>query len=300
MASLPNVYVVGAPKAGTTSLARWLAAHPDVFFSTPKEPFYWASDYPGLRKHYGFDSLEAYRRLFSSAAAQSARHVAEGSTNYLYSSTAVPEILDAEPSAKLIVMLRDPTDLLVSYHRTQLIALNEDEADFGRAWRRSLNGGRPGTTPLDPKLVDYPRIGSLGAAVERLLFVAPRSQVHFALYNDLKHRPLELWTQLCRFLDLDDAPRPEFGVHNASNKQYRSKVLRQLTHRPPSPLAGPVRSLRQWSRSTSNARVARAKKLMWQRAPRPAVPAQVRAEVAEFLEPDVNRLRALLDVDLSA
>lgn len=300
MSSLPNVYIIGAPKAGTTALARWLAHHPDIFFSTPKEPFYWASDYPRLRKHYGFDSLESYSQLFASTAARSARHVAEGSTNYLYSSTAVPDILRAVPTARLIVMMRNPTDLLVSYHRTQLIALNEDEGDFGKAWRRSLSGGRPGTTPLDPKLIDYPRIGSLGAAVERLLLVAPRSQVHFALYNDLKHRPLELWTQLCEFLDLDDTPRPDFGVYNASNKRYRSKVLRQLTHRPPSALAGPVRSLRQWSRSTSNARVARAKKFMWQQAPRPAVSAEVRAEVAEFLEPDLHRLRQLLDVDLSA
>lgn len=61
---LPNAYIVGAPKAGTTSLSQWLAQHPDVFFSVPKEPFYWASDYPGLRRHYGFETREAYEALF--------------------------------------------------------------------------------------------------------------------------------------------------------------------------------------------------------------------------------------------
>ncbi len=299
MASLPDVYVVGAPKAGTTAVATWLANHPDVFFSTPKEPFYWASDYPGLRRHYGFESLQAYSQLFACEAARSARFLAEGSTIYLYSETAVPDILQAVPTAKMIVMLRNPADLLVSYHRTQVIALNEDERDFGRAWRRSLNGGRPRTTPLDSKLLDYPCIGRLGAAVERLLSVAPRSSVHFALYRDLKHRPLELWKQLCLFLDMDDEPRPEFAVFNASNKNYRSKVLRRLTHRPPPPLARPVRSLRQWSRATHDPRVARAKQLLWQPAPRPAVPTELRQEVAAYLEPDLHRLQQLLDVYLS-
>lgn len=300
MASLPNLYIIGAPKAGTTALAAWLASHPDIFFSVPKEPYYWASDFPGLSRHYGFESLESYSRLFASDAARSARYSAEGSTFYLYSEAAVPGILEAVPTAKFIVMLRDPTDLLISYHRSQVVALNEDETDFGRAWRRSLSGGWPRTTPLDMKQLDYPRIGSLGAAVERLLRRASQSQVHFALYNDLKHRPLEMWKQLCSFLDMDYEPCPEFSVFNASNKHYRSMALRRLTHRPPPLLRGPIRSMRQWSRSTSNAQVARAKRLMWQQAPRPEVSPQVRAEVAEFLAPDLHRLEHLLDVDLSA
>ncbi|CAN5138666.1 hypothetical protein BH20ACT5_BH20ACT5_07850 [soil metagenome] len=42
--TLPELYLIGAPKCGTTSLAGWLAGHPEVYFSVPKEPFYWASD----------------------------------------------------------------------------------------------------------------------------------------------------------------------------------------------------------------------------------------------------------------
>src|SRR4051812_48993129 len=98
--TLPDLFLIGAPKAGTTSLAGWLAQHPDVYWSVPKEPYYWAADYPCLRSHYGFDSLASYQALFASPAARSALIRAEGSTVYLYSQCAVTDIQSAQPTAR--------------------------------------------------------------------------------------------------------------------------------------------------------------------------------------------------------
>lgn len=296
---LPDIFLIGAPKAGTTSLADWLAQHSDVYFSVPKEPFHWASDYPRMRAHYGFDTLANYASLYSSVEASAARHRADGSTNYLYSRRAVPDILAAVESPRFIVSLRKPVDLLVSYHRTQLLALNEDEQDFGTAWRRSVDGGQPQTAPLDPKLVDYPMVGGLGTAVEGLLSLAPRESVHFVMFDDLAADPARTWAELTGFLGLSEQPCPAFSVRNASTKTYRSAVLRRLTHSPPSILAAPMRSLRQWSRTTSNPLPAKIKATMWRAEPRPEVDSAVRADVAQFLSDDTRHLGELIGRDLS-
>ncbi len=293
--TLANVYLIGAPKCGTTSLARWLAKHRDVYLSTPKEPFFWAADYPRMRAHYGFDSRSAYEALYESQSALSATLRVDGSTTYLYSNCAVPDIASAVPDSRFVVTIRNPVDLLISYHRTQLVALNENESDFATAWRRSVDGRVVMTDPLDPKLLDYPLVGQLGQAVERLLEVVPRERVHFVLLDDLARDPGGTWQGLTAFLGIDSLPEPGFDVHNASNKAARSAVLRKLTHRPPALLEAPIRHLRQWSRTTPNPLVAGLKARMWRSAEQPRVTDEVRAEVAEYLRPDVDRLAVLLD-----
>lgn len=299
MTRLPNVYLAGAPKAGTTSLAHWLAGHRDVYFSVPKEPFFWAADYPKLRAHYGFDTERAYARLFASDVALQATCLAEGSTVYLYSEVAAPAIMVANPDARFIVALRNPTDLLVSYHRTQVVALNEDDLDFSSAWRRSLVGGLPATDPLDAKLVDYPRVGRLGVAVDRLIQVVPPEQVHVVLFEDLQHRPAQVWRRMCAFLELSPDPDPVFVVRNKSTKQYRSAWLRQLTHHPPAVLRQPMGHVRQWSRTTPNRTVRAVKQWMWQPAPRPDAAGDLRSELTNYFAADVDLLERRLGLDLS-
>lgn len=297
--TLPELYLIGAPKSGTTSLARWLSAHSDVYFSVPKEPFYWASDYPRLRSHYGFHTQKAYAALFDGEAARAAKWRAEGSTVYLYSEVAMRDIAAAVPQARFVLALRDPVDLVVSVHRTQLVALNEDEPDFIRAWRRCLAGGRPGTDPLDLKLVDYPRIGALGRAVERALQVVSRERLHIVTLDEMSRDPVRVWRSLTAFLDIDPAREPAFVTHNASGKMYRYPSLRRVTHRPPSGLEGPIRRLRQWSRTTSLLPVARVKQRMWRPESRPEISRAEREEVTEFFSRDVRLLSDLLGLDVS-
>ncbi len=296
--TLPGLYLVGAPKAGTTSVASWLAEHPAVFWSTPKEPYYWATDYPGMREHYGFDSRARYERLFSSSEALDATVRGEGSTTYLYSKAAVPAIVQEVPDATFVVCLRNPVDMIVSYHRTQLVALNEDEPDFGLAWRRSLLGGLPWTQPLDPKLVDYPLVGRLGDAMAELLQRVPRDRVHVIWFEDLVHAPDRTWDALTHFVGIGSNPRPAFEAKNPSEKAFRFGPVRRLTHRPPAALQSPMRRLRQWSRTTSMPGVAVAKRSLWRQAPRPRANPEIRREVAMHLRPDVERLSDLLDRDL--
>ena len=97
---LPNFLIIGAAKAGTTSLYHYLQQHPDVHMSAVKEPNYFCFDeqppeYAPIR------TLSDYEKLFGSAA--SALAVGEASTQYLNSVVTPQRIADLLPRAKLIV-----------------------------------------------------------------------------------------------------------------------------------------------------------------------------------------------------
>jgi hypothetical protein len=296
--TLPGAYIIGAPKAGTTSIASWLAEHPSVFFSTPKEPFYWASDFPGLARHYGFETMRAYASLFDCAAARAADLLAEGSTVYLYSRTAVPRILTAVPNARFVVCLRNPADLLASYHRTQVVTLNELETDFAKAWTLRAAGSTELADPIDPKLLDYPLVGRLGAAVQRLLDVVPRSQIHFIVFDDLVHDPQVVWRQLTDFLRLRPQERSDFSARNPSNSMFRFRLLRKAMHRPPAALAVPVRRVRQWSRTSNRPLVHRLKQATWRPDSKPELSPELRHVLDRYFGDDVSQLGELLGQDL--
>lgn len=298
--TVPDVYLIGAPKAGTTSLAQWMSDHPELYFCQPKEPGYWAADYPRVREVRGFDTRAKYDGLYAGPEAARATHRADGSTTYLYSQEAVPAIAaEVGDKARFIVALRDPAELVVSFHRLQQLRLNEDEPDFETAWKRSLKGGLPETDLLDPKLVDYQLVGRLGAAVSRLLDVVDRSRVHFIRFEDLRDRPQQIWRDLTGFLDLPAEPEPSFEIHNASTRTFRSPTLHRFRNRPPALLARPVRALRQMSLRSTHLKGVK-KSLWWREQPKPQISAEMRAALTTYFAADVALLSQLTDKDLSA
>ena len=128
----PNFFILGAPKCGTTALSEYLREHPRAFVSQPKEPHYFCGDFdyyyaPGQR------SEEHYLRLFD-AATDDHLAVGEASVWYLYSADAARNIAAFDPATRVIVMLRNPVDLVPSLHSQLLYMLDEDEPDPARAW----------------------------------------------------------------------------------------------------------------------------------------------------------------------
>lgn len=298
---LPDTYLIGAPKAGTTSLASWLGAHPDLYFSQPKEPAFWASDFPQVRRTRGFETQAAYEQLFESPAAMAAQRRAEGSTTYLYSREAVSAIVHQVDDPRFIVALRNPVDIVLSFHRTQRLRLNEDELNFADAWKRSQRGELPETDVLDPKLVDYPRVGRLGAAVEHVLHTAGRQSVHFVRFEELRDDPVSAWYSLLEFLELRADVLPDFSVHNSSNRMYRSRALHRFRHRPPAMLEGPIRRLRHRSLRSTSPTLRRVKHaLWWHEEPKPAMSQELRRELTTYFADDVQLLSDLTGADLTA
>jgi hypothetical protein len=229
VADKPNFFIVGAPKCGTTSLADWLGAHPQVFMPSVKEPHHYNTDIGYVTR---YRDPEEYARLFEEAGPAHAR-VGEASVWYLYSQEAVPRLLDDCPEARLIALLRDPADMAVSLHRQLAFNGWETEHDFAEAWklqdRRRHGDAVPAFCP-DRSLLLYRDACSLGSQLERLYRVAGPDRVLPVVLDDIKQDPRQVWLRVLDFLGVDDDGRRDFPVINTA-KVRRSTFVRMLRHR---------------------------------------------------------------------
>lgn len=171
---LPDFYILGGPKCGTTSLFAWLRQHPDTFLPA-KEPNFLSRDIfdpssiPGAIQDWG----EYLRRL--TPVQKAGAITGEATPRSLYSDEAL-EILAHHPSKpKLIAILRNPINLVHSLHGQMVREGVESETDFARAWERALNQQDDptawiGTDGRVDRRLDYPALwkdGSKAGKVEQ-------------------------------------------------------------------------------------------------------------------------------------
>src|SRR5690625_5018834 len=124
-----NLFILGAPKCGTTSLYTYLNSHPEIFMSPIKEPHYFNTD-SGER---GITDKIEYEKLFCQSIEQQ-KYRGEASTWYLYSNIAVTSILKYNPNARFIVMIRNPCEMAPSLHKQLQLNRRETITDFREAW----------------------------------------------------------------------------------------------------------------------------------------------------------------------
>ncbi len=223
----PNFFLIGAPKSGTTSLANWLAQHPQVFFSYPKEPWHFATD-SGQPRRYKHKSYES---LFADAGEQHLA-VGEGSTVYLRSEVAVPEILRYQPNAKFVVMLRRPQDMCFSWY-LHMLRETEDQLEFASAWALQEERARGNFLPpaaFNPKLYQYGEVCSVGSQLEKVLEVASRDRVLVLFMEEVLADPHGGYREVAQFLGVDDSFVPKF-LHMNPKRRVRSYTARNLLGR---------------------------------------------------------------------
>ena len=115
---VPDFFIVGHHKSGTSALYEMLKGHPQIFRCSPKEPRYMASDMrerfaqPRERSHP--QTLDEYLALFADAAPE--QRAGEASATYLWSHTAAARIAELQPAARIIAILREPASFLHSLH----------------------------------------------------------------------------------------------------------------------------------------------------------------------------------------
>ena len=222
----PDLFILGAPKCGTTALATWLSEHPYIYMSPVKEPHFFNTD--GLR---ATRSREEYLKLFQDAD-NGHRVLGEASTHYLYSKEAVPNILEFNPEAQFIVCLRNPVQMASSLHSERIYQGRETETEFGRAWR--LQGARragrkiPVTLRDDPERLQYGAYCRLGEQMERLYRLVSRDRVLPLLLDDFRVDERGVYLQVLRFLDLEYDGRTEFGTQNARKRVRSPRLARCL------------------------------------------------------------------------
>ncbi|MCK7546989.1 sulfotransferase family protein [Marinobacter koreensis] len=222
--SRPNFFIIGAPKCGTTALAAYLSEHPSVFITNPKEPHHFNTDL----NHGSYKSDKDYRSLFLGVS-DSVSAVGEASVWYLYSDTAIPNILSKYPDAKFIVMLRNPVEMVYSLHEQMVFSNYENVSSFMDAWALQAcrrNGENCPRMCPEPKLLQYKSACSLGFQYERLLSRVDRRKLYTVFYDDFKENPKKVWESLLSFLSVPDDGRVDFPVINSAKKRKSHMLMR--------------------------------------------------------------------------
>lgn len=294
----PNTFIIGAPKSGTTSLVHYLGRHPGAFFCNPKEPGFFATDFPWLARRNALPTQDSYLHLFRNAGEASV--VGEASTMYLSSEAAASNILGFNCDARFIVMLRNPVEVARAYHMQKLLVFQEDVPDFETAWKLQAARRRgehiPANCP-DPFMLQYGSIPRFGPQVERLLRTVPREAVLFVRYDDFKRDPGEVYRQALRFLRMPDDGRAEFPVMGPS-RTHRFPMLARLFHSPPAPIRVPVTQLRRHLVRKRYPMIEKLKRRMYRQQQRQMPSLDLQQEMLEHFRPDVLALERLLGWNL--
>jgi hypothetical protein len=287
----PNFFIIGAPKCGTTSLVDWLGQHSRVFMSAFKEPHYFNTDDSFRFVH----DEKYYLDLFRDAGPEHLA-VGEGSTWYLFSKTAVPEIERfTSGAARYIVCLRNPVEMVHSLHGQIFFSGNENERDFCKAWNlQELRLGGEKLPPLTNAAshLQYARACALGMQVKRLLEVVPRERVCFIFLEDLSNNPEGTVSRVFDFLDL---PQPETPLNLVTANQ---------AHKPRSILLNRLISLGRVVRNAMGLKrglgvlthLRNANKL---HGPRENLSPEMLATLTSAFESDIVQLEKLVERDLS-
>lgn len=231
MANMPNFLILGAAKAGTTSLHYYLAQHPEIYMSRVKEPRFFALEAEKLNFQnpdnlINYDSitdLKEYQKLFANVSTETA--IGEASPLYLYSSKAVERIKHYIPQAKLIVVLRNPVERAYSCY-THLVREGYETLSF----EAGLAAESERIADNWAHLWHYRQAGYYYRQLKRYFSCFSQEQIRVYLYEDLRQDSVSLVQNVCRFLQVEDSFIPDLTRQNVSGiPKYR--VLHNLVNR---------------------------------------------------------------------
>lgn len=213
----PDFMIVGAPKAGTTSLHHYLDKHPNIFFPEgKKEPLFFCG-YPPEFKGPGAEALnrnivttpELYRALYASSSPSDV--TGEASTDYLLCEEAPVRIRAWNPDVRIIIMLRNPIDRAYSEHMHLVRDCLETEK-FLRALELEPERREKGYIPL----FWHKERGQYCAAVQRYLQCFGESRVKIIFYDDFSEAPADVASEVFEFLGLEPVKIDASQKHNVS------------------------------------------------------------------------------------
>jgi hypothetical protein len=227
--TLPNFLIIGAMKAGTTSLYYYLQEHPQVYMSPVKEPRFFAyGGNPGFRGPGDDDAhlrvihdFEEYQKLFQAVQGEIA--IGEASVQYLVSPQAAERIHQLIPTVKLVVIFRQPAERAFSNYAARVRrgrewlsfveALEQEQARISQNWH---------------PVWFYRQNGYYATQFKRYLKRFQREQIRIYLYEDLQTDPLGMMQDMYRFLGVDHVFVPNVAKHYNVGSLPRNKSLNRF------------------------------------------------------------------------
>ena len=296
---LPNFFIIGAAKAGTSSLYMYLKQHPQIFMSPIKEPHFFSYDSeskhtrgPGDPIHKAITELNDYQALFSGVTSETM--IGEASTSYLYRPEAPGRIHAMVPQARLIAVLRNPVERAFSAYMHVVRDQRETAGSFAAALALEDERRAMGWEPI----WHFTRVGRYHEQLSRYFALFDPGQIKIVLYEDLIQNQTGFLRDIFTFLQVDPDFNPvsvaRFNVSGEQKSTAIYRLTRWLFLQP-----NPIR----WLSRRVVPEIWRGNVASWIRQRnlrRSAMPAEVRAGLVELFRDEVLQLQDLIHRDLSS
>jgi hypothetical protein len=298
---LPTFFILGAGKAGTTSLHYYLSQHPDILMSEPKEPIFFRIEYERGTDYY-------WRTYFRQWAGQ--RHVGDADPRNLPLPFVTTRIAATVPDARFVILCRNPVDRIVS-NWWQNTRVGIEDRSFEEAVMANLERLEKGPIFIDEaaarhyaqvfadsgsrglvRYAAYVDAGYYAQHAERYAKAFGRDRVKLLFTEDLERDPDEVTAECVRFLGLDPVRLRDKRAQHVAISAGTAKALRRIANFPgvgriPLSWRKPVRGLVE--RFAGNRG----------RSGMPPIPMAVRQMLVEHYRPHNERLAQLTGRDLS-
>lgn len=220
---LPDFVIAGAMRCGTTSLYRYLGAHPEVFIA-PKELGFFTDHFDR--------GIDWYRDQFSQATP--VQRLGEATADYLARNSAMERLAATAPGTKVIASLRNPVDRAWS-HYLLLKERGKEDRTFAAAIDDELRTIES-SGPESPGVI-YTLHGLYDVHLERVFRLFPQAQFHASIFERMAADPHTAYRDLCEFIGIDeDFVPPRLGEHVNRYVTFRSLRVRDLGKRLPGPV----------------------------------------------------------------
>lgn len=223
MENFPNLFLIGAPKAGTSALADALGQHPDIFLGIKEPRFFDAGVFYDEVSSYPIKSMKQYLSLYSGREAQSTRYRLDASVFTMYDVTAIKKILNMSADAKFLIMLRDPLTASKSMHLQRLKyttpEMREISNDFCKCWSLLEDRAKGKGFPDGCKttiLFRYDYLYKYELHLPLILELLSQDQIMITRFEDFQKQPVHVLRNIHEFLGIDDTFKPLVNRVNPS------------------------------------------------------------------------------------
>ncbi len=276
----PNFFIVGAPKAGTTSLYRYLSKHSEIYMSPNKEPNYFSvCSVPENHYMKPIRDKNEYLSLFKKA--KDRKIVGEGTTFYLSDPEASKLIHQIIPHARIIIMLRDPVERIFSQYLME-IRTGGLKLSFHEELQIELKHRRDRSKPILGL-----KFGLYSESVKRYLDIFGREQVKTLIFEEFTQNTKGTVKEILKFLGLnssinnfDDPAHNPFSVARGPVAQYmlRNKTITKMARKV----------------IPSSARRFLSEEILVKKPPKPKMAEEDMETLVKFYHDDVRRLQTVL------
>ena len=206
----PNLFLVGVPRAGTTSLYEYLKQHPKVFMSEIKGPNFF-----GEERNESFPEFHKNEKKYLLLFKKVRNEKKIGDASHLFSSKIAPkQIKKFNSKSKIIIILRNPIEVIMSYYNSEMISNKKNIINILK------NKNKPVQIMLDN--LKYTE------NIKKYIDIFGQENTYIIIFEEFVKNPKKEFLKLCKFLDINQNFKPDFKIHNPSRKTKNKWMIKIL------------------------------------------------------------------------